>query len=158
MNAGGFAISHPSDGIGHVTDDLHIGHAVEKNVALRVQPAVRNAADGLGKRQDLTCEIEFQDVIVRYRWRSWGDWIGECCTRSGPAIWTKYQVEAGPGKSSRESRKHTQRRRDSGKLFLLLFEPAVLRLNVKVGWKNYECGRGFQKGFGSGKDNLSGHS
>ena len=70
MNGAGFVVSLSGVGIAHVVNGLHVGHAVEKDVLLRVKPAIGHGEEVSGERQRLLCKIEFQDVVARlwYRW------------------------------------------------------------------------------------------
>ena len=158
MNAGGYAISLSGGGIAHVANGLHVGHAVEEDVILCLQPAIGHAAEGIGERQRLCCKIEFQDVLARWGWRRWVDRVGERRPIGRPAVWTKYQIEAGSSKGSGKVRQHTQWNCwGGGGQLRLVPEPAVLRIDLELGRKSYGCRRGFGGGGSCEKGNLSGH-
>lgn len=102
MNPRGCAIGLTGDGVAHVTDSLHIRYTVEKDVVLRLQPTVWHAADCIRERESFRSEVEFQDILTGWGRRSWADWIWERRRRWRPAVWTKYQIEAGPSKGADE--------------------------------------------------------
>ena len=159
MNAGGYAIGLSGGGIGHVANGLHVRHTVEKDIILRLQPAIGHAAEGIGERQRFRCQIEFQDIITRWGWRRWFDRVGERRPVRRPAVWAKYQIEAGSSKGSSKVRQYTQRNYwGVGGPLRLLLEPTILRMDLELGWKTYGCGGGFGGGSSYGKGNLSGHS
>ena len=106
MNSGGWGISLSGGGICHVVDGLYVGYAVEKDVSLRLQPPIGYAAKGVGKCQRLLCKIDFQDVLIRFGWRRWGDRVREC--RPAGAVWAEYQIEAGSCKDPGEFGQDTQ--------------------------------------------------
>ncbi len=99
MNAGGWAISLSGGGIGHVANGLHVRYAIEKDVLLPLQPTIGDAAEGIGERQRLRCQVQFQDILVGWGRRGWVDGVGEC-RPIGPAVWAENCIETGSSKGS----------------------------------------------------------